>query len=172
MKNYTTEADVNFVLPVLGLGTPLFYITHYSALVSIAISICFTLGTIIYMSRTTKCGEFWKWPVSSRLVTYLSISDILRDISHSMDHAAYVFYEKHPPDVLCKIFAYFLQEFTAAQSLVVMLTAVGAFLMVAKSAGFNLGKFDWRLLLFAYGAPAVLGGAFLYFGFLGPSGAW
>ena len=172
MENTTVSHDQYLELPVFGLGTPLFYITHYSALSSIGISAIFTFGTIIYMIKSTDCKHFWKWPVSSRLVMYLSLSDILRDIVHGIDHCVYVILKRHPPDLLCQWFSYFVHSFLLSQGLVVTVTAIGAFLLVAKGKSFNLGRFDWGLFVLAYVSPAILNGFFLYFGYLGPTGAW
>ena len=59
-----------------------------------------------------------------------------------------------------------------AQALIILFTALNAFLMVVKQKQIGLGRFDWRLQLVALGAPLLLGIAGLATKHLGPSGMW
>ena len=62
--------------------------------------------------------------------------------------------------------------FSLAQTLVVLFTAVNAFMMIVLEYKLNIGKYDWKLLLFTFGTPVVTGVAAIGMGILGPSGAW
>ena len=55
---------------------PWFMTIHISALVSLNISIVFSISTIIYQSRSTKVN-FWKRRTAERLVIYLAVVDLL-----------------------------------------------------------------------------------------------
>ena len=64
------------------------------------------------------------------------------------------------------------QEFILAQTLVVLFTAVNAFMMIVRDRKINIGTHDWKLLLFVFGTPIVTGVVGIAVGYLGPSGAW
>ena len=77
-----------------------------------------------------------------------------------------------PPRPACKAFAFFLNEFIMAQSIIVSFTAINAYLMVVKGVRINLGIYDWRLTSVAFGLPAAFGIGMELGGLLGPSGPW
>jgi hypothetical protein len=77
-----------------------------------------------------------------------------------------------PPNIACKIFAFCLNEFVLAQTIIVSFTAFNAFVMVVKGRKIRLGSRDWKLLVLAFGTPALFGIAFESAGLFGPYGAW
>ena len=107
-----------------------------------------------------------------RLVVYLGLCDLLFAISHTLDHATMLATLAFPPTVACKIFAFCLNEFVLAQTLIVSFTAFNAFLMVVKGVKIRLGRKDWKLLLMAFGVPALFGIGADAGGLFGPYTAW
>jgi len=89
-----------------------------------------------------------------------------------MDHIYMVRILNFPPDPACRAFAFILEEFVLAQSLMVSFTALNAFIMVVLGKKLGLGSYDWKLLFVAFGTPALFGSICEAFKLLGPSGAW
>lgn len=71
-----------------------------------------------------------------------------------------------------RLFAFFLAEFILAQSIIILFTALNAFIMVVKERKIHLGKYDWRLLVAAFGTTAIVLTIGAILQFLGPSGPW
>lgn len=111
-------------------------------------------------------------PIGERLVFYLTISDTGYCLSHIIDHTWMLVISYHPPDIPCAIFAFILNLFIFSQSLIVVFTAFNAFMMVVKERKVELGKYDWKLLLYAYGIPFSISLAVAIANHWGPSGAW
>ena len=159
-------------LPVMGLGTSLFYTIHISAQCAMVISIAFSIGVIVYQSVTKKRTPFFRRTVGERLTIYLALVDLGFSSMHLGDHTYMLVAHDHPPDPLCIMFAFVLLLFVTSQSLIVFMIAVIAFAMVAKGKKFCFGKYDWKLLVIAFGIPTVFSGTFASIKWLGPSGAW
>ena len=115
---------------------------------------------------------FWKWNFGERLVVYLATADLGFSCFHTMDKTYYVSMEANPPDVFCSTIGFFFQEFMFAQWIIVVFTAINACSLVVFNKKLHPGRWDWRLILTAFGTPAVIGGIALPLGLLGQSGAW
>ena len=59
-----------------------------------------------------------------------------------------------------------------SQCVVVVATAINAFVMVVMQKKLNYGKYDWRLLVSAFVAPQLLMLFAACMGWLGPNGVW
>ena len=114
---------------------------------------------------------FWKRPIGERLVVYLAICDFSWSLSHFTDHVYTMVILDHIPDIECAIFAFLLMEFAIAQTIIVLFTGMNAFLLVVREFKINLGLKDHRLLILAFGSPALLFGILAILGYLGPTGA-
>ena len=159
-------------LPVFGYPGPDFYAIHITALVSLSISIVVSVGVLIYLSCCASTTSHFKRPIGERLPVYLALTDLCFSISHELDHW-YMFVTKyHPPDALCIFFAFNLQVFIVAQSVVVLFTAVGAMIMVVFEKQIQLGRYDWGLILSAAGIPIAINLAGAFVPFLGQGGPW
>ncbi len=165
-----TEIGKAMVLPVFGLPGPIFYVIHYMAAVCLSVSIVASIGVLIYLLFPLR--PFYSRPIGERLVVYLAFDDLFYSVSHICDHVYMLSIEDHPPDIPCIIMGLFIAQFTFGQFILVTFTATNSFVMVVKEKKLNLGHNDWKLMLFAMGAPAsvLLPGAALRL--LGPSGAW
>ena len=157
-------------VPVFGLPGYVFDLIHIAALASLAVSVFFSVGVLVPFAFG--CRPFFQRSIGERLVFYLAVADVGQGISHSLDHSYMMATRYHPPDVFCAIFAFFLGEFTMAQSLIVCFTAVNAFILVVKEVKVSLGKYDWRLLAAVFGLPAAGLVPAASLGMLGQSGAW
>ena len=93
-------------------------------------------------------------------------------ISHTCDHIYMLAVENHPPDIPCRIMAVFVGAFIVAQNFVVSFISVNSFYMVVMEKKFNLGKYDLRLLIPAFGMPLILCSIFAIVKVFGPSGGW
>jgi len=123
-------------------------------------------------ARTKARQSFWKWNVGERLVVYMGVCDLCQGVTHLLDHA-YIFHAKeNPPDHLCALFALFLHTFVFCQWFMVATTAVGACSLIVFGRKMSLGRFDWRLFVFAFGIPTSISATAFSFGLLGASGAW
>ena len=78
----------------------------------------------------------------------------------------------HVPKIPCAVFAFLLGEFMLAQNIVVLFTAINAFLLVVKRIKIDLGIYDWKLLISAFGIPVIVYTGVAADGMLGSSGAW
>ena len=58
------------------------------------------------------------------------------------------------------------------QAIIVTVSAVTAFFMVALNKQIGFGKYDARLLIFAIGIPCAICGTQIGLDWLGPSGFW
>ena len=72
----------------------------------------------------------------------------------------------------CTIIAWFVAEFTLGQSLVVNVAAVTAVAYIVFGSRPSFGKYDWRVILYAFGLPAVTGTIPAVLGYMGAVGAW
>jgi len=79
---------------------------------------------------------------------------------------------EYPPDPACITFAFFLETFGFAQTLLVMYMAVSAMSLVVFGRKISLGTYDWRLLVFTLGIPLTIGVVGAAVPFWGPSGTW
>lgn len=134
------------------------------------------LRRVVFEKRTAAALSgrlsFWKWNVGERMVVYLAICDLFMCISHTMDHAYMLAARNNPPDVICTVFAFFLHQFIVSQWLMVFFYAVSACSLIVFRKKLRFGRWDWRLLLSAFGIPLLLGVVTSYMRILGPSGAW
>ena len=163
-------ADAHEGLPVFGYPGIDFYLIHVTADVAITISIIASLSVLGYMTLQKK--NFWKRPLSERLVAYIAIGDFLFSSSHAIDHTAMLVLKDHPDDDSCIAMAFFLMWFYIGQSFFVIFTAMNAAAMVIWQKKVNLGMYDWKLLSFAVvfpGVCSIIGAATRT---IGPSGAW
>ena len=173
----TTEpqeaGDDSEELELYGYPGYVFYLIHITALVSLSTSVVVSTGVIIYFftSNRHKC-HIWQRPIGERLVLYLAIADLGFSTSHTLDHAYMMAVVDHPPDDICFAFAAILVYFVQLQMCIVIFTAVNLCVLVVKEIKLNLGKYDWRLMMFALGIPALVSGGGRALRFWGPTGAW
>ena len=159
-------------LEVFGYPGSTFYGIHITAIISLCLSICASVAVIIYFFLSSQQKNVWRRPIGERLVLYLALSDLTQSISHLLDHGYMLAVNDHPPDRFCTAFAGLLIYPITVQMMIVLFTAVNLCVLVVKEVKLNLGRYDWRLMLYALGVPAVVVGVGLAFGFWGPGGAW
>ena len=174
--SFPSSSAPDRTLPLLGYPGFEFYAIHINAITSLSISILVSTGVLIYLmipcSSGKEGGKFFQRPIGDRLVVYLALVDLLYSVSHELDHCYMLAVKDHPPPVLCIIFAFFLQTFALAQSLVILYTAISAMTLVVFEKKIGLGRYDWRLIVLTLGVPVIVGIAGALIPFLGPSGAW
>lgn len=157
-------------LPLFGFPGYQFYLIHYTAIVSLVISILVSGSVVLYLQ--CRGVNLSLKTIGERLTLYLAVCDLCYSISHVLDHTYMTVAKDHPPDDICVTFSFFLAEFILAQSLLVSFTAINAFLLVVKEIKLSLGRYDWRLLVGAFGVPALGMAACAGLRLIGPSGAW
>ena len=157
-------------LPVLGLPGWNFYILHWTALISLVISLVCSL--VVFYILKPKFPEFWKRTSGERFAMYLSLADLGHSISHFCDHAYMLIVEDHPPDDACIIMAYFVASMFLVQAFMISFMAFNAFLLVVKERKISLGKYDWRFLFGTLILPLLLTVPLAALRWLGPSGGW
>ena len=121
-------------LPVFGLEEGwVFDLIHAVALTCLSVGVLSSCITLILILKSKEVRMFYKWPVGERLVLYMALFHLLHAISHVLDHAYMAWTRNHPPDDVCATFGFFLNTMTSAVTLLVLFTAVNAFVMVVKS---------------------------------------
>jgi len=78
----------------------------------------------------------------------------------------------YPPDLACRAFAFIMNEFALAQCSIVGFTAMNAFQLVVLGKKMSLGKYDWKLIVFAFGTPIVVNTVLQALQLMGPAEAW
>ena len=187
-------------MPLYGYPGVLFYAIQATALLCLSLSTLFCLVLISFLCLFRKIKErhslnaindqanpaltkaqvhsilsnhtFKNWRTGDRLVIYLAIADLSYSVSHIVDKAYYAYAEANPPDTLCTVVGFFYQEFMFAQWIIIVFTAVNACCLVVFNKRLHLGRSDWKLLVVAFGTPAVNGTIAISLGLLGQSGAW
>ena len=172
MSLVTHETTKESGLPVVGLPGSDFYAIHVTAIVSLSISILVSAAVLVYLILISSRKGLFKRPIGERLVIYLAIYDLCFSITHELDHGYMLSVLDHPPDHVCMVFAFLLQTFTMAQSLLVLFTAINAMVVVVLEKKITLGHFDWRLFVLTLGVPIIFGVIGITVPFLGPTGMW
>ena len=158
-------------VPVYGLPGYRFYLIHYTGLGSLVTSLSFSTSLLVYLIFLPK-KAVWKRPIGERLVIYLASFDTMYSICHIMDHSYMLAVTGHPPDAACVYFGFNLNQFVLGQALIVIFTSVNAFVMVVKERKIDLGKYDWKLIVYALGVPFFVGILGVSTGHFGPAGMW
>ena len=178
-QRMTTDDILKDDLPVLwivnGVATSTFHIIHIVAISSCSISSIFSAGVIIFLfisERRSAGRSFFRWTIGERLVIYLAIFDLGQNICHSADHAYYFITRQHPPKALCQFFSFIMMQNVLGQGLIVLFTATSALGLVIFQKKLNLGKYDWKLAVYAVGLPLIFNICGLVYNYLGTSGAW
>ena len=115
--------------------------------------------------------SFWKWNFAERLVVYLATVDFGFSSFHLVDKVYYLSRVANPPDGLCSMVGFF-NQFMFSQWIVVMCAAVNACSLVVFNRKLDLGRWDWKLIVIAFGIPFVCGVIEVSLGLLGQAGAW
>ena len=178
-QRMTTDDILKDDLPVLwivnGVATSTFHIIHIVAISSCSISSIFSAGVIIFLfisERRSAGRSFFRWTIGERLVIYLAIFDLGQNVCHSADHAYYFITRQHPPKALCQFFSFIMMQNVLGQGLIVLFTATSALGLVIFQKKLNLGKYDWKLAVYAVGLPLIFNICGLVYNYLGTSGAW
>ena len=115
---------------------------------------------------------FWKWNIGERFVVYLAIDDLMFSVINLNTHAFMLFTDDFPVENLCKILAFFFQIFAIAQWFIIFGSAACACGLVVFNRKPRLGRWDWRMLVFAFGCPLMLSVVCAGLDILGPNGSW
>ena len=116
--------------------------------------------------------SFWKWSFGERLVIYVALTDLGFSSFHLIDRSYYIHFVANPPDGICSMVGFFHHEFMLAHWIIVSFTALNACSLVVFNRKLRLGRWDWKLILVAFGTPLVIGAISLRLGLFGQSGAW
>ena len=157
-------------LPVLGLPGWNFYILHWTALISLVISIACSL--VVFYILKPKFPAFWTRTSGERFASYLALADLIYSISHFCDHTYMLIVEDHPPDDACIVMGFFVSLLFLVQAFMISFMAFNAFALVVKEKKISLGKYDWRFLFVTLIVPLALTVPLAVLRWLGPSGGW
>jgi len=144
-------------LPLIGYPGVLFYAIHITAISSLSISIIFSFAVLSYLFCVDR-RSFHKRSIAERLVVYLALTDLSLSISHELDHSYIIIMKSHPPDIPCGFFGFLMSHFMTVQSLMVLFTALNAFMLVVKGRTIELGQRDWRLFATTFMIPFLVWG--------------
>ncbi|OWF36019.1 uncharacterized protein LOC110442219 [Mizuhopecten yessoensis] len=174
MVNTTpTTLSSGYDLKVYGLDNGQFLYIHIPALTCITISFVCAVLILVDSFRLQTFRSFFTWTKSERFVVYLAVCDGLFNIAHSMDHLHILITRDHVyPVELCKFYGFMLAEFITAQNLMVNIVAINAFVLIYYRKNICFGRYDWKLLLWTYGAPFVGATIAGIADQLGPNGAF
>ncbi|XP_052058605.1 uncharacterized protein LOC127698912 [Mytilus californianus] len=159
-------------LPVYGIAEGTFYKLHVPAMACICISFICAMSVIFYSFYHQNCSKFFEWSKSERFVVYMALCDALFNVSHFSDHLHIVVTKSFPtPKGLCAFYGFMLAEFITAQSLMVNIVAINVFVLIYFRKHLYFGRWDYRLLVYIFGVPAVGGIIAGTLDQFGPSGA-
>ncbi|XP_061173388.1 uncharacterized protein LOC133182556 [Saccostrea echinata] len=165
--------DSRYNIPVLGLGTPYFYLIHCLTLICTICSITSVLAILVISFRSKTARTFFKsWSKCERFAVYLAFCDGFLSLGQFMDHFQMAIAKDHVhPIELCEFYGFVTFLFCAAQMFLVSLIAINAFALMKFSKNIFLGKYDWKLYLLMFGIPLFecLGATFT--DEIGPMGA-
>ncbi|KAJ8310604.1 hypothetical protein KUTeg_012469 [Tegillarca granosa] len=172
-SNVIVSLGSGYDLPVYGLDNGQFYFIHIPAMICIALSFFSAVTILIASFKMQNYRTFFCWTKSERFVVYLAICDGLFNIAHTVDHAHIAITKNHVyPRELCEFYGFMLAEFITAQNLMVNVVAINAFILIFFRKSFKFGKYDWKLLLWTFGAPFLGAMAAAFAGQLGPNGTF
>lgn len=168
----TKIPETGYDLPLSGIAEDQFLEIHIPALICIILSLFSALCVLIFSFRTKNFRTFFQWTKSERFVVYLAICDGLFNICHSMDHFHIMLTRNHvSPHSLCEFYGFMLAEFITAQNLMVNVVSINAFVLIYFRKTLEFGRYDYRLLLWMFGAPFLAAMVALSLGTLGSNGA-
>ncbi|KAK3094158.1 hypothetical protein FSP39_024794 [Pinctada imbricata] len=160
-------------IPVYGLANGQFYSLHVPALTFIFLSLTSAIAVLVASFKLQSYRSFFSWTKSERFVVYLAVCDGLFSMAHSMDHLHIVITKNHVyPRGLCKFYGFMLTVFITAQNLMVNIVAFNAFILIYYRKNVDLGRYDYRLLLYTFGTPFVGACIAVGLGTLGSNGAF
>lgn len=172
LRDETQDRKNGYDIPLYGIENGTFYSIHVPAIICIVSSFSCAITAIVLSFRRKGHRTFFRtWSKSERFVVYLAICDGLFNVAHFTDHMHIVIArEMVRPKQLCEFYGFNLAVFITAQFLMVNIVAIHAFMLIFFDKNLNFGRFDWKLLLWIFGAPfvgAVIAGCA---GQLGPNG--
>ncbi|OWF36020.1 hypothetical protein KP79_PYT26058 [Mizuhopecten yessoensis] len=171
MQNKTMLSGYD--LDVYGLDNGQFYLIHIPAMTCIALSLVSAILVLTFSFKSQNIKTFFSWTKSERFVVYLALCDGLFNICHTLDHGHIVLTRNHVyPPALCQFYAFMLAEFITAQTLLVNIAAINAFVLIFFRKHIYFGKYDWKLLLWTFGLPGICSTVAGVAGQLGPNGAF
>ena len=171
-KETNSPPQSGYDLPVYGLSNNQFAAIHAPALSFIFISLISAITVLASSFKHQNIRTFFTWTKPERFVIYLAFCDGLFNVCHSMDHLHIVITKDHVyPLELCEFYGVIIAEFMTAQHLMVNIICINAFLLIYFRKNLNFGRYDWKLLAWVYGVPAVATIAAAAAGVMGPNGA-
>ncbi|XP_062603155.1 uncharacterized protein LOC134264919, partial [Saccostrea cucullata] len=150
-----SEEDTRYNIPVVGLGTPYFYLIHILTLTCSVCSITSVLTILVISFRFKTAHTFFKsWSKCERFAVYLALCDGFLCLGQCMDHIQMVIAKDHVhPIELCEFYGFITFLFCAAQMFLVSIIAINAFVLMKFSKNIFLGKYDWKLYSLMFGIP-------------------
>lgn len=162
MANNTSHSEIlkrkdGYDIPLYGIDNGTFYSIHIPAIICIVSSFTCATIAIVVSFRRKGCKTFFKsWTKSERFVVYLAICDGLFNLAHFTDHSHILIAKAMVrPKALCEFYGFNLSVFITAQYLMVNIVAINAFMLIYFDKNVKFGRYDWRLLLWIFGAPFV-----------------
>jgi hypothetical protein len=157
---------------VSGLENGQFLVIHIPALTCIFLSFISAITVIAISFKKKSYKTFFSWSKSERFVVYMALCDCLFNMAHTIDHLHIVITKDHPhPREICIYYGFMLAVFITAQTLMVNIVAINAFMLIFFHRQINFGKYEWRLLTYIFGVPAVGGIIGIALGQMGPNGS-
>ena len=160
-------------LPVYGIGNGTFLQIHVTAISCIFCSIISGLGVIFvsYKEQSQISSSFFERRPIQRFFVYLAVCDVLFGSCHCLDHLHILITHDHVhPKGLCVFYAVMVNEFVVGQNLMVNVVAVNTFMMIYFEHRIDLGRYDWKVLLWIFGIPFIISLAAAGFDVFGPTG--
>ena len=170
-ESETSILQDGYDLPLFGLDEGFFYELHIPTLVCISASLICSIISIVVSFKSHHSCSFFSWTKCDRFIVYLAICDGLFNLSHGSDHVIVVIARDHVrPRELCEMFGFVTAIFSMAQNIVVGIIAINIFMMICLRKNLKFGKWDWKLLVVAFGVPFVTAFVAWTLGHLGPNG--
>ncbi|VDI11918.1 Hypothetical predicted protein [Mytilus galloprovincialis] len=166
-----TSAESGYDIPVFGAGHTCFYVIHVTALVCLGISFSTALSVIISLFKSKAKKTFMTWQKHERFLIYRCICDTVFGFVHSLDHGQMLFTQDHVrPHGLCSFYAFIIVNICISEMNLSLSSAFNAMLSVYFRKNFDFGQNDWKLLVFVFVIPFMIGVLIWALGVLGPGG--
>ena len=159
MPGNMSEPRSGYDVSVYGLNDGSFYVSHLIAISCLSVStICACATLIMSFLPRNRTDAFYNWQKRERFVVYMAICDTIFSACHVADHAN-VFAVKHHihPKELCVFYSFGIFESILAQNILVNIIAINAFALIYFNYNLNFGRRDWKLLIWIFGTPLILG---------------
>ncbi|WAR16443.1 hypothetical protein MAR_031037 [Mya arenaria] len=142
-------------MPLYGLDNGLFYYFHVTSIVCLTLSIILSTRISSFRSHPD-ANSFTGWTKGERIAVYLSLCDLLLNISILMNHLHILIPKTlFRPKELCSFVLVHHDRIRAFSDSDGQRCSINVFTTMFFSTNYTFGKFDSGILLWSFGVPFI-----------------